>query len=84
MSEGRSARKKPGVVHLRVAPDYPNDDEAKLTLIHFLEKMGCSDLLAEPWGVFDHPQLATELIGKPEERYEGSLRANPEHWKRDF
>ena len=28
--------------------------------------------------------MATELIGKPEEQYESSLRANPEHWQADF
>ena len=80
MSGGKSARKKPTFVHLRVASDYSKDEQAKLTLLHFLEKMGCNGLLAVPWGVFDHSQLATELIGKPEERYEGSLRANPEYW----
>ena len=79
MSEGRSAQKKPVFVHLRVSPDNPKDDEAKLTLIHFLEKMGCSKLLAVPWEVFDHPPLTTELIGDPEEQYEGSLQANREH-----
>ena len=55
MSGGRSARKKPAFVHLRVAPDYPKDEEGKLTLFHFLEKMGCSGMLAAPWGVFDTP-----------------------------
>ena len=55
MSGGRSARKRPAFVHLRVSPDYPMDEEAMLTFIHFFEKMGCSKLLAEPWGVFDHP-----------------------------
>ena len=73
MSGGRSARKKPVFVHLRVSPDYPKDQEAKLTLIHFLKKMGCSGLLVVPWGVFDHPQLTTEPIGDPEEQYKGSL-----------
>ena len=67
MFGGRSARKRLAFVHLRVAPDYSKDDEAKLTLVHFLEKMGCSGLLAVPWEIFDHPQLATELISQPEE-----------------
>ena len=84
MSGERSAWKKPAVLHLRVSLDYLKDQEVKLTLIHFLEKMGCSGLLVVPWGVFDHPQLATEFIGDPDEYYEGSLRANPEHWQADF
>ena len=77
MSGGRSARKKPAFVHLRVVPDYSKEDQDKIILLHFLEKMGCSGLLAVPWGVFDHPQLVTELIGKPDPDFEGSLRANP-------
>ena len=85
MSGGRSARKKPAAfVHLQVAPEYPKEEQDKLTLLHFLEKMGCNRLLAAPWGVFDHPQLATELIGEPEARFEGSLRANPSYWEWDF
>ena len=84
MFGGRSARKRPAFVHLKVASENPKDDEAKLTLIHFLEKMGYSGLLAVPSGVFDHPHLATKLIGQSEELYEGRLRANPEHWQADF
>ena len=34
--------------------------------------------------VFDYPQLATELLVEPKERYAGSLRANPQHWSADF
>ena len=75
---------KPAFVHLRVAPDYPKDDQDKIILFHFLEKMGCSGLLAVPWGVFDHLQLATELIGDPNPDFEGSLWANPKFWQRDF
>ena len=55
MIGGRSNRKKPAFVHLRVAPDYPKNDPDKIILLHFLEKMGCSGLLAVRWGVFDHP-----------------------------
>ena len=85
MSGGRSARKKPApFVYLRGAPDYPKKEQDKLTLLHFLEKMGCNSLLAAPLGVFDHLQLATELIGEPEVRFEGSLRANPSYRERDF
>ena len=73
MSGGRSARKKPSFVHVRVAPDYPHKLEDKSTLLDYLEKMGCNGLLAVPWGVFDHPQLATELLAKPDERYAESL-----------
>ena len=79
VSGGRSARKKSSVVHVRVAPNYPHKLEDKTTLLDYLEKMGCNGLLAVPWRVFDHPQLATELLTQPEERYSGSLRANPQH-----
>ena len=48
MSGGRSARKKPAFVHLRVALDYPKDEQSKLTLLHFLEKMGWNGLHAAP------------------------------------
>ena len=85
MSGGRSARKKPAVfVHLRVASDYPEEEQDKLTLLRFLEKMGCDGLLAAPWGVFDHPQLATELIGEQDARFKGNLWANPRYWQRDL
>ena len=67
-----------------MAPDYPKEDQEELILLQFLEKMGCSGLLAVSWGVFDHPQLATELIGDPNPDFEGSLRANPKFWLRDF
>ena len=85
MSGGRSVRNKPtAYIYLRVAPDYPKEKQEKLTLLHFLEKMGYNGLLAAPWGVFDHPQLATELINEPEARFEDSLRANPSYWEWEF
>ena len=84
MSGGQSARKKPSFVHVRVAPDYPHKLEDKTSLLNYLEKMGCNGLLAVRWGVFDHPQLATELLAEPEEWYSSSLRANPQHWRSDF
>ena len=84
MTVERSARKKPVFVHLRVAPGYPKEEHDKIILLHFLEKMGCSGLLAVPWGVFDLPQLAIELIGEPDPAFEGSLRANLVYWTRDF
>ena len=56
MSGGKSIQKKPAAfVHLRVPPDYPKEEQDKLTLLHFLKNMGCNGLLAAPWGVFDHP-----------------------------
>ena len=49
MSGGRSARKKPAaIIHHRVAPDYPKEEQDKLTLLRSLEKMGCNGLLAAP------------------------------------
>ena len=50
MSGGRSARKKPAFMHLRVSPDIPKDDESQLTLIHFLENMGCNGLFDDAVG----------------------------------
>ena len=84
MTGGRSNRKKPAFVHLRVALDYPKEEQDKLTLLRFLEKMGCNGVLAAPWGVFGHPQLATELIGEQDVKFEGSLQANPSYWQRDL
>ena len=84
MSGGRSAQKKLSFVHIRVSPDYLKKLEDKTTLFHYLEKMECNGLLAVPWGIFDHPQLATELLAEPEERYADSFRANPQHWRADF
>ena len=84
MTEGRSARKKASFVHVRVSPDYPRKLLDKTTLLEYLEKMGCNGLLAVSWGVFDHPQLATELLAKPDKRYAESLRANPQHWRAEF
>ena len=40
--------------------------------------------VGDTMGGFDHSQLATELIGKPEDRYGGNPRANPDHWQADF
>ena len=57
MTGGRSNRKKPAFVHLRVAPDYFKDDQDKIILLHFLEKMECSGLLAVPWGSLTTPSL---------------------------
>ena len=48
MSGGRSARKKPAFIHLRVAPGYPKEEYDKIILLHFLEKMGSSGVLAVP------------------------------------
>ena len=76
MSGGRSARKKASFVHLRVTPENPRQLREKTVLLDYLDKMGCNGLLAVPWGVFDHPQLATELLAEPDERYAESLRSN--------
>ena len=84
MSGGRSARKKASFVHLRVTPEYPRQLREKTVLLDYLDKMGCNGLLAVPWGVFDHPQLATELLAEPDERYAESLRSNPQHWRAEF
>src|SRR4028118_2313974 len=81
MCGGRSARKKASFVHLRVTPEYPRQLREKMVLLDYLDKMGCNGLLAVPWGVFDHPQLATELLAEPDERYAESLRSNPQHWR---
>ena len=84
MCGGKSAQKKSTFVHLKVALDTPKDDETRQTLINYLDKMRCNGLLAVPWGFFDHPELATELIGKPGDWYEGSFWANPDHWQADY
>ena len=72
------------IVLLKISPEYPKDNVEKQTLGKYLEKIGCSRLLTVPWGIFDHKALATELIGEPDNRYDGSLRAHSEHWTADF
>ena len=80
MSGGRTTRKKPAAfVHLQVTPDYPKEEQDKLTLLHFLKKMGCNGLLVAPWRVFDHPSWQQSSSGNRMQ----DLKAVSRDWRFD-
>lgn len=73
---------------LRVSPAIPQKEEDIQVLTKYLDLMGCKGLLEVPWG-FKEEQLAVELIGSPDNRYDGSIRAHPylwttDHWRQTY
>ena len=63
----------------KVFPAIPEADADKKVLRHYLEIMGCLGLLKVPWGG-KNPELLAELMGTPDNRFDGLLRAHPEKW----
>ena len=63
----------------KVVPVIPESDADKKVLKHYLEIMGYLGVLKVPWGG-KNPELLSELMWTPDNRYDGLLRAHPEKW----
>lgn len=67
----------------KVIPVIPSTEPEKSQLMEDLTSMGCQGLATKPWG-FKEEYLLRELLEKPSNEFDGTLRAVPSLWKEEL
>ena len=62
-----------------IVPVVPKDEGEKWQLVEDLTRIGCKDLLAQPWSLRSE-EMAQEFLQERSYKWEGTIRKDPEKW----